>query len=247
MASDVTRIQRGFATRQELTPEQKEAKLRDVADMYEKHFLREMVKSMRSTVSEGGLIPTNAAEKIFREQLDEQYVENWSKKGGVGLADMIQDQLMQKFGEQMGIRFPTVKPRGPITLDAKTKQMLKDGVDAAPAVRNEGTSSRVGFRAKADSAQKSIQFALTDADQLTREVAPPWSGSLSQIEQSPEGEQLLGVEHGNGFRSLLRFRGELVSNLRPGPVEAGQPLGTWDSGRGDMNWTLEFRPDPKSE
>lgn len=238
--SEITRLQRGYQPRSEITNEQKEAKIREVAEMYEKHFLREMVKSMRATVGDGGLIQKNQAEKIFSEQLDEQYVESWGKKGGVGLADLIQDQLMQRFGEQMGLRFPTAKPQGPVALDAASRTRLADGAAAR-------AQAQVGFQASSNSAERRVDFRMNDPEKLTREVAPPWSGVLTEVTTGADGEQVLGVDHGNGFRSLLKFRGELVTNLRPGPVEAGQALGAWDSGRGDMNWTLEFRPDPVTE
>lgn len=63
----------------EKTPEEK---LRQVSDYYEKQFMREMLKSMRSTISESGLVKTNQAEKIFRDQLDDEYVDQWNQKGG---------------------------------------------------------------------------------------------------------------------------------------------------------------------
>ena len=57
------------------SPAEAEAKrdlqLKNAAKMYENHFLNEMVKSMRKTVSqEDGLIKRNFAEQIFTEQLD---------------------------------------------------------------------------------------------------------------------------------------------------------------------------------
>jgi hypothetical protein len=61
-------------------------KLHEVSEMYEKHFLREMMKAMRSTVHEGGFIQQNQAERIFKEQLDDHYVDKWSEKGGIGLS-----------------------------------------------------------------------------------------------------------------------------------------------------------------
>ncbi len=48
-------------------------KLREVADLYEKYFIKEMMKNMKSTVAESGLIKKNNAEKIFEDQLDDQY------------------------------------------------------------------------------------------------------------------------------------------------------------------------------
>ena len=61
-------------------------KLHGVADMYEQHFIREMMKQMRSTVSEGGFVKANNAEKIFQEQLDDQYADQWQKSGGIGFS-----------------------------------------------------------------------------------------------------------------------------------------------------------------
>lgn len=238
MSNDITRLARGgLATRKTVTPEQQNAKMREVAETYEKHFLREMVKAMRSTVSDSSLIPTNQAEKIFKEQLDEQYVDAWGKRGGVGLADMIHEQLLNRFGEQMGIRAPSERPRGPVAIDAKTQAQLRDGA----------TSSAMGFRTQSSASDKSVQISISDADQLSREVTPPWSGILSRIEKTDSGSNLLGVDHGNGFRSVLEFQGETTAQLQPGPVEAGQVLGNWDSGRGEMKWSLEYRPDSLAE
>ena len=54
-----------------------EEKFREVAEMYEKHFIREMMKEMRSTVHESGFMKQNNAEKMFREQLDDDYADKW--------------------------------------------------------------------------------------------------------------------------------------------------------------------------
>src|SRR5262245_11435394 len=78
----------------EIPAEQKDKQLREASKLYETHFLNEMVKAMRSTVKrDGGLMQPNFAEKIFGEQLDNQYVEGWANKGGIGLADLIYTQI----------------------------------------------------------------------------------------------------------------------------------------------------------
>ena len=64
-------------------------KLREVADLYEKHFIKEMMKQMKSTLPEGGLIKKNNAENIFQDQLDDQYSSEWNKRGGFGISDLI--------------------------------------------------------------------------------------------------------------------------------------------------------------
>ncbi len=80
------------------TPEQQKEMLnkqmREASQAYEKYFLDEMVKAMRSTVPKNeGLIKSNFAEDLYRENLDQEYVKTWSESGGVGLSDLIFDQL----------------------------------------------------------------------------------------------------------------------------------------------------------
>jgi flagellar protein FlgJ len=70
-----------------------DAQLRKAAQLYEAQFLREIVKGMRSTIPEGGLLPKSQGEKIFQAMLDEEYTDQWAARGGVGLADLIYDQL----------------------------------------------------------------------------------------------------------------------------------------------------------
>lgn len=77
-----------------------ESALREVAQMYEKQFLRELVKSMRSAVSESDLIEKSPGRDIYREQLDAEYVESWGNQGGIGLQELIYNQLKEKFLEK---------------------------------------------------------------------------------------------------------------------------------------------------
>lgn len=90
---------------------QQEKQLKEAAKMYEQHFLREMVKAMRKTVPEGEFLKANFAEKLYQEQLDHQYVDAWSESGGVGLADMIYDQIKMRYFSE-----PQIPVQGPIHL-----------------------------------------------------------------------------------------------------------------------------------
>ena len=89
-----------FQTMKNLRPvrdlDTQERRLREVAEMYEKQFLGEMIKAMRGTVKDSGLIPVSQGERIFRDELDGQYSEQWAKNGGIGLADLIYQQMRDK-------------------------------------------------------------------------------------------------------------------------------------------------------
>jgi Rod binding domain-containing protein len=76
-------------------------KVREVADMYEKFFIKELTRHMKSSLAEDGLIKKNNAEKIFSEQLDEQYSEQWNKRGGFGLSDIIYENVTERYKDQL--------------------------------------------------------------------------------------------------------------------------------------------------
>lgn len=193
-----------------------EAKLREVADLYEKHFMREMVKQMRATVHESGLIQTNQAEKIFREQLDDQYVDKWSSRGGVGFSDVIYNQLMEKFGAQLGLKAPVQKPVGPLPLPMPT-----DKTAASAEIRH---------------GEKSLNMLIESQE---REVRAPWAGVLlRQVELAPE-EHFLEIEHDNGLKSQLLFKGLAPSLGLPAKILDGQRLGLMSPDKGQLVWNIQ--------
>lgn len=96
---DITSLRRQPPTKEELRK-----KIRDAAVLYEKHFLREMWKSMRATAQgDSAILPQGPGQKLYQEQLDDQYIDQWSAQGGVGYADIIYNQLIERYGSQMGL------------------------------------------------------------------------------------------------------------------------------------------------
>ena len=52
-----------------------------------------MIKEMRATVPESELFPRSMADEIFTGMLDEQYADTMARSGGIGLSEMVVDQL----------------------------------------------------------------------------------------------------------------------------------------------------------
>lgn len=218
-----------------------EQKLRDVSDMYEKHFLREMMKAMRSTVHEGGFVQSNQAEKIFKEQLDDHYVEKWGERGGIGLSDMIYKQLMDKFGVMMGIKAPVAKPQGPLPLDAKSeyraqpfqhpgkKQAVSYRIDVGPA----GTPAGMPGGAQGDGGPEAVKA--------------PWDGVLLGKKALADDQTMLEIEHDNGLKSQMVFKGG-VSKVSTGQkLQAGDTLGFLSPEAKSLYWTVEPGAEPGPE
>lgn len=68
-------------------------KIMEAAREFESYFIKMMLKEMRNTVPKGELIPRNNAEEIFQDMLDEEYSNNAAAGNGIGLAQMIFEQM----------------------------------------------------------------------------------------------------------------------------------------------------------
>ena len=186
-------------------------KLHEVSEMYEKHFLGEMMKAMRSTIHEGGFVQSNQAEKIFREQLDQEYVDKWGKQGGIGLADLIYKQMVEKYGVQMGLKNPVQKPKGPLPLAEKDQFTAK-------SFHQNKKSENLSFRF-----DKTVQGMAESKKPM--EVSSPWEGVLLDKKTLITGETLLEVDHDNGLKSQLVFKGSAGTVKAGQKIQAGETLG----------------------
>jgi Rod binding domain-containing protein len=70
--------------------------LQKAAKMYEQQFLQEMMNAMKKTVDHSRVTEPSMAEKIYQDELYNQYAEKWVDNGGNGLADLIYKELKEK-------------------------------------------------------------------------------------------------------------------------------------------------------
>ncbi len=72
-------------------------KLKDACKGFESMFIQMMWKEMRRTVPEDSLFGESNGEKIFRDMLDTEMVDRMSDAGGLGLADVMYNQLTSQY------------------------------------------------------------------------------------------------------------------------------------------------------
>ena len=226
------KIQNGFSL-QPLPPEAKaadqDAKLKEAAKMYEGHFLNEMVKAMRSTVKQDeGFIPPSFAEKIFSEQLDQQYVEGWSKRGGVGLADMIYNQIRDQY---YGASHKQIQPLNHVLPIAPKRDPL--GIPATDSIQMKTIPSQPG-------AKLGYRFEVPDPSLGGYDVQAPMAGKISHVEPLDQGWNLVRLDHGEGLQSEMTFPGRVTESSVGQTVEPGQKLGILDPTRPVLAWNLEW-------
>lgn len=217
-------------------PEEKAAKLdgqiRDASQMYENYFLGEMVKAMRSTVQrDGGLMKPSFAEKIFEGQLDQQYVEGWTKKGGIGLADMIHQQISEKYQATAGA-------------GGKRVFNLKGAMPIAPKQEPHSIPPADSMQMKAippgPQSKLEYRFEVPNPSGAAYEAQAPYVGTVLESRTLGEGWNLVKLDHGQGVVSELTFPGSLPEIGHGTGVEAGQKLGTLDSSRPVLAWKLDW-------
>lgn len=74
---------------------EEDKKLLDVCKDFEAVFVSMLMKSMRATVPQSGLVRSDG-EGIFREMLDDEYAREVAKSGRLGVADALYRELSQK-------------------------------------------------------------------------------------------------------------------------------------------------------
>jgi len=86
--------QGGFEKALEKAMEEKdEKKLKQACSDLEAIFVSMVFKQMRNTVQKTGLIDGGMAEEMYEEMLYDKYAEEASKGKGIGLADLLYQQL----------------------------------------------------------------------------------------------------------------------------------------------------------
>lgn len=211
------------------TIEQQKAAIADMSKSLEKVFLREMVKQMRSTVSESDLVKSSQGEKIFKGMLDEEYVENWGNQGGIGLSKMIYDQTIEKYYRHLSPD-QQERPRGPIKMDEKSQL---------------NSPFRAQVSAELSTPTKTaMTFTRTDnsLNETALEITSPWAGTLLGSKRLDSDENLLELTHSNGLKSQMVFKGQVLPGLENQQIQAGQAIGLLSPQARSLHWNVEVGP-----
>ncbi|WP_137937451.1 flagellar assembly peptidoglycan hydrolase FlgJ [Chitinivorax sp. B] len=127
--------------------------MKGVAQQFEAMFLQMMMRNMRASMPENDLFGSEET-KMFTGLLDDQYATQMSSKGGVGLADMILQQLTRDrvmapvqlpadMKQPKGVALPVTRPdlqAVPLTKSAMQQFVDKMIIHAKPAAESLGVA-----------------------------------------------------------------------------------------------------------
>lgn len=91
----------------------KQAKLREACEGFETVFIQKMWEQMRKNVQQSSYLHSRD-EHMYQAMYDGEFAKKMSQAGGIGLADMLYDQLSQRLGESSRTTSTRNDPRLPI-------------------------------------------------------------------------------------------------------------------------------------
>ena len=97
---------------------------RAVAEKFEAFFLRTVLEDLIPAPKDDAFGGGGNAEKIWTSQLHEQYAELLAKRGGVGIADLVYQQLLtlQEVAQETSLEATQATPsQQPFTLNSSPK------------------------------------------------------------------------------------------------------------------------------
>ena len=211
----------------ELPPDQ-DAKLREVAKKYEKYFLKEMYKAMKKTVNQNGYLKPSMGEKIYQDHLDQEYIEVWGNKGGIGLNQVIYKELKEKilpriYGAPQRVHPSQIKPMNAKPEIFPLSEPQPEKVEKKP--------QDLGFK---------IELPATKNDKVTK-VLTPLDGVVTSLKKV-SGNVIAQLDHGNGTRSELSFQGD-PRVVQPGNLlKKGDVIGHAQGPNRTLIWNIEQSP-----
>jgi flagellar protein FlgJ len=73
--------------------------LKAVTQQFEAVFIQQMFKEMRNTIPDGGMIEKDNADDIYTQLQDAEAAKVMAQQGGIGLADLMLQQLLDEDSE----------------------------------------------------------------------------------------------------------------------------------------------------
>lgn len=83
--------------------------VRQTAEQFEAYFLQQMMKSMRDTVQKSDLVESGHME-MYQDLMDKEVAMKMVKRGGIGVADMLEKQMRKPSPELSTVQALQLRP-----------------------------------------------------------------------------------------------------------------------------------------
>jgi len=197
--------------------------IRRAARELEGLFLREVLRVMRDTVPEGGMLQGGLAGDIYSGMLDQELTARAGESGGLGLADLIARQLGAEPAPSAAARVTAAYRVS--AGESRWVHPLPDG----PALPMRA-SSRFGAPRATDGLER-VHMGVDLSAPTGATVRVVSDGIVERVERDAQRGGRAGryvrVAHPGGIVTRYLHLDEIRADLRPGDaIRAAEPLGT---------------------
>lgn len=200
-----------------------QAKLREACEGFESLFIQKLWEQMRKNVQKSGYLHSRD-EQTYQGMYDVEFSKKMTAAGGIGLADMLYEQLSQRLGQSSLTTSPRNDPRLPIIPAGSSVTALSSSPVSLPAALED--------KARLDGIpldNKKIRPLYEDAPASSPSAAP---ASVAPTAPQPQAEvdapAALSPEEAALLEAALRQNmaeaGRISEERAPGP--AGARFGT---------------------
>lgn len=137
-----------------------EKKLRDACEGFESVFLQKMWEQMRNNVKKEGYLHSKD-EEAYQSMFDTELAKKMASAGGIGLADMLYEQLSQKL-TKAGKTTGAGSPRAPLPIEPARARANVAATTAGKAPAPEELYTDMPDAVPAEPEQNPLQEALND-------------------------------------------------------------------------------------
>ncbi len=119
--------------------------IRKTAEQFESYFLQQMMKEMRATIEKSDMVDSNAMD-TYQDMMDKEVAQQMVRRGGIGLANMMEKQLIQQqtaLSAQDALRLRPAQPSEPLPLQPAVTplRVQPSATPAAPLPRPDAIKS----------------------------------------------------------------------------------------------------------
>lgn len=207
--------------------------IKEVASQFESLFMQMMVKSMREATIKGGLFESNQME-LYQSMLDQQVSMQLSAQGGLGLADILVEQLDSPAGADDSAGAENDTSASSVTSLASYIARARAGVAAHSSAQPDGTSASTA--APVAAVEPRADWSPASVEEFVEGI---WGHAVDAAQELGLDPQVLvaqsALETGWGKRMIKAVDGKNGFNLFG--IKAGSG---WDGDKATVD-TLEFR------
>jgi murein DD-endopeptidase MepM/ murein hydrolase activator NlpD len=232
-------LERKIQAAQNSTGEKKKEELKKVAQEFEAVFIANLLKVMRETIEESGLMEEGFGKSIYTEMFDQEVSLSMARRGALGISNMLYQNLSaaeeskdlkessQTPAEKQVVEQPNATASPETSSEKKDEQEISDMQLPIRAPISSGFGLRVDPFSHKTHLHKGVDFAAPEG---TKILAALPGTVVSAGYENGYGNSIL-IKHVGGLQTRYGHLGSI--NVKAGDnVSSDQVLGTvGDTGR----------------